>query len=108
MEVMIFVFGIDYLKLVIIFVDISFFWKRVKIKSCNVKIDFFIIYVNDKDIVYFGKRFFFEFLGYYFLYVVFNYCMKDENVIRVVIKEFDDCLEKLGYLFVKKKIFIKM
>lgn len=104
MEVTTFVFGTDYPKDAIKFADISFFRKRVKIKSCNAKIDPFTIYVNDNDIVDLGKRFFVELLGERFLHVVLNPCMKDENMTKVLIKEFEDRPENLTFLLKKKKL----
>lgn len=55
MEVIIFVFGIDYLIDVIKYVDISFLRKRVRIKNRNVENDRLIIYVGDEYMNDFGK-----------------------------------------------------
>lgn len=63
MEVIIFVFGIDYLMVVIKYVDVIFLRKRVKIKSRNFKNDLFIIFVSDKYISEFGKRLYIDFFG---------------------------------------------
>lgn len=99
MEVVIFVFGIDYLIDVIKYVDISFLRKRVRIKNRNVENDRLIIYVGDDYMNDFGKWFFDEFFGNCFLYVVLNFCLMNENIVKILIKEFRDYLEKIELLF---------
>lgn len=94
----IFVFGIDYLIDVIKYVDISFLRKRVKIKSKNVDNDRLIIFVGDEYMNDFGKWFFVEFFGNCFLYVVLNFCLMNENIVIILIKEFIDYLEKVEML----------
>lgn len=47
MEVIVFVFGIDYFVEMIKYVDISFFRRRVRLKDVDKYNDWFVIYLND-------------------------------------------------------------
>lgn len=60
--------------------------------------------MDDKYIGCFGKRLFIEIFGEYLLDVVLNFCLKNEKVRNVFVKELNFCLEKIKMLF-EKKVF---
>lgn len=87
MEIIIYVFGLDYFKEIIEYVDVSFLRRRVKLEDCKDENDKFFIVLSDKYIVNFGKRLFMEIFGEYLLDVVFNFCMRNEKVRNIIIEE---------------------
>lgn len=54
----------------------------------------------------FGKRFFIDFFGERLLDVIINFCLRDDEVIKVFIEELENNLEKLEMLFKKMKFLI--
>lgn len=104
MEVITLVFGTDYPTDAIKYADISFLRKRVRIKNRNAENDRLTIYVGDEHMNDLGKRLFDELFGNRFLHVVLNPCLTNENIAKILIKEFRDHPEKIELLLNKTEL----
>lgn len=62
----------------------------------------FNIYLSEWYIEEFGERFFIELFEEYFLDVVFNFCLRNENVIEILKKKIVGNFENI-YMFLKRK-----
>lgn len=95
MEVIVFVFGIDYFVEMIENVDISFFRRRVRFKDVDKYNDWFVIYLNDNYIDVLVERLFIDMFGVDLLEVVLNLCLRNKNVCKVFKSKVENFLEKL-------------
>lgn len=103
-EVTTLVFGTDYPTVAIKYADVTFLRKRVKIKSTNAKNDLFTIFVSDKHINDLGKRLYADLFGQQFLHVVLNHCLRNENIKKILLTEFDIHYENIAQLLKKTEI----
>ncbi|XP_065924577.1 uncharacterized protein [Magallana gigas] len=106
MEITTFVFGSEFPADIIKYADIGFLRNRVKIKKSDEQNDPHIIYVKHKhkDL---GKRLFTDLFGERLLDVIFNPCLRDDQVIKVFIGELENHPEKLEMLLKKMKPLTK-
>lgn len=95
MEVIVFVFGIDYFVEMIKYVDLSFFRRRVRLKDVDEYNDWFVIYLNDNYIDVLVERLFIDMFGVDLLEVVLNLCLRNKNVCKVFKSKVENFLEKL-------------
>lgn len=95
MEVIVFVFGIDYFVEMIKYVDISFFRRKVRLKDVDKYNDWFVIYLNDIYIDVLVERLFIDMFGVDLLEVVLNLCLRNKNVCKVFKSKIENFLEKL-------------
>lgn len=94
MEVIVFVFGIDYFVEMIKYVDLSFFRRRVRLKDVDEYNDWFVIYLNDNYIDVLVERLFIDMFDVDLLEVVLNLCLRNKNVCKVFKSKVENFLEK--------------
>lgn len=107
MEVTTFVLGTDHPQKTILYADIGFLRKRVKLESSNHKRDQFTICLSEKYIDDLGKRLFDDIFGERMLDVVLNPCMENERVASIFIDKFKHNPDKLMKLLEKKQLHIE-
>ncbi|XP_052678162.1 ankyrin repeat and KH domain-containing protein mask-like [Crassostrea angulata] len=106
MEVTTLVFGNDYPKETIMYADIGFLRRRVKLGECDEHIDPFTIHLSDRYIEQLGERLYTELFGERLLDVVLNPCLKNDKVIKVLKEKVTDHPEHLQILLKTKKLEI--
>ncbi|XP_065938642.1 uncharacterized protein [Magallana gigas] len=106
MEVTTLVFGNDYPKETIMYADIGFLRKRVKLGDCDEHDDPFTICLSDRYIEQLGDRLYTELFGERLLDVVLNPCLRNDRVIKVLKEKITDHPEHLQILLETKKLAI--
>ncbi|XP_065938638.1 uncharacterized protein [Magallana gigas] len=106
MEITTLVFGNNYPKETIMYADISFLRRRVKLRDCDEHEDPFTIYLSDGYIEQLGERLFTELFGERLLDVVLNPCLRNDKVIEVLKEKISVYPEHLQILLETKKLVI--
>uniref|UniRef100_A0A8W8LNC2 DZIP3-like HEPN domain-containing protein n=1 Tax=Magallana gigas TaxID=29159 RepID=A0A8W8LNC2_MAGGI len=106
MEVTTLVFGNDYPIETIMYADIGFLRKRVKLGDCDEHDDPFTICLCDRYIEQLGDRLYTELFGERLLDVVLNPCLRNDKVIKVLKEKLTDHPEHLQILLETKKLAI--
>ncbi|XP_052680244.1 uncharacterized protein LOC128161019 [Crassostrea angulata] len=107
MEVTTLVFGKDYPKETIMYADIGFLRKRVKLGDCDEHDDPFTICLSNRYIEQLGDRLYTELFGERLLDVVLNPCLRNVKVIKVLKEKLTDHPEHLQILLETKKLAIE-
>eukprot|EP00105_Crassostrea_gigas_P034772 XP_019918920.1 PREDICTED: ankyrin-3-like isoform X2 [Crassostrea gigas] len=107
MEVTTHVFGTDYPKDTILYADIGFLRKRVRLEEdVDKHDDSFTIYLSDRYVQVLGKRLYTELFGERLLDVVLNPCLRNKKLVNVLGEKIADHPEILHMFLEKKKLLI--
>lgn len=107
MDITILLFGKDYPVDTIQYADIGFLRRKIKLEDSIRQINQYTIYLSNRHIDQLGRRLFTELFGERLLDVVLNPCLRNNEVIKVQVKQIEHHPEKLQILLRKIRLKIQ-